>query len=71
MTIQLLEQLLEEGLNSGESREWTRETAEDIKRKLRQDLEAGYRRMAADKAREAEALEWAESLLGDVADGSR
>lgn len=40
-------------------------------RVLTKDLEAGYRRMAADKAREAEALEWAEGLLGDVADESR
>ena len=40
-------------------------------RVLTQELEAGYRRMAADKAREAEALEWAEGLLGDVADETR
>lgn len=40
-------------------------------RVLTKDLETGYRRMAADKAREAEALEWAEGLLGDVADESR
>ena len=31
-------------------------------------LEAGYRMMAADSAQEAEALEWAEALIGDVAD---
>lgn len=35
------------------------------------DLEIGYRKMAADEAREAEALEWAEGLLGDVADEPR
>ena len=28
-------------------------------------LEAGYREMAADAAREAEAKEWAEALVGD------
>ncbi len=30
------------------------------------DLEAGYREMAADEAREAEAEEWAEALVGDI-----
>jgi predicted CopG family antitoxin len=32
------------------------------------DLEAGYRAMAADKQREAEALEWSEGLIGDIDD---
>ena len=32
------------------------------------DLQAGYLAMAADVEREAEALEWIESLVGDVAD---
>lgn len=32
------------------------------------DLEAAYRQMAQDEAREAEALEWAETTTGDVAD---
>jgi hypothetical protein len=32
------------------------------------DLEAGYPEMARDEAREAEATEWAEGLIGDVAD---
>lgn len=35
------------------------------------DLEAGYRAMAADEAREAEADEWTENLVGDVADAAR
>jgi predicted CopG family antitoxin len=35
------------------------------------DLEASYRKMAADKAREAEALEWAEGTIEDVADETR
>ncbi len=30
------------------------------------DLEAGYRAMAADEVREAEADEWVENLVGDV-----
>jgi predicted CopG family antitoxin len=36
-----------------------------------QDLEAAYQRMAQDEAREAEALEWAEALIGDVSDAPR
>jgi hypothetical protein len=32
------------------------------------DLEAAYREMAADEEREAEAFEWAEATVGDVAD---
>ncbi|MFI5351773.1 MAG: addiction module antitoxin [Candidatus Binatales bacterium] len=34
-------------------------------------LEQGYRAMAADEKREAEALEWSEGLIGDVADEPR
>jgi hypothetical protein len=33
-----------------------------------QDLSAGYAAMAADEAREAEATNWTEALLTDVAD---
>ena len=33
-----------------------------------QDLSAGYAAMAADEAREAEAVTWTEGLLNDVAD---
>lgn len=36
-----------------------------------EDLEAAYRLMAQDEAREADALEWAEATLGDVADEAR
>jgi hypothetical protein len=35
------------------------------------DLEIAYRQMAEDEAREAEALEWAEATVGDVADETR
>ncbi len=35
------------------------------------DLEAAYRQMAQEEAREAEALEWAEAAVGDVADETR
>jgi hypothetical protein len=34
-------------------------------------LDAAYRRMAGEEAREKEAIEWAEDTLGDVADGAR
>ena len=37
----------------------------------RGDLDAEYAEMAADEQREAEALEWAEGLIGDVADDPR
>ena len=35
------------------------------------DLDAEYRRMAREEAREAEALEWAEGTVRDVADEAR
>jgi environmental stress-induced protein Ves len=35
------------------------------------ELEAGYRAMAADEEREAEALEWAEATIGDAYDATR
>ena len=35
------------------------------------DLEAAYREMAGDEVREAEAEEWVEGLIGDVADDTR
>ena len=35
------------------------------------DLEIGYKQMAQDEAREAEALAWAEATIGDVADETR
>ena len=35
------------------------------------DLEAEYRRMASDGARESDASEWSEALIGDVADEAR
>jgi hypothetical protein len=34
-------------------------------------LEEGYRAMAADEAREREAIEWIEGLINDVADDPR
>jgi predicted CopG family antitoxin len=35
------------------------------------DLELAYQQMAQEEAREAEALEWAEATVGDVADEAR
>jgi hypothetical protein len=34
-------------------------------------LDAAYRRLAGEEAREKEAMEWAEATLGDVSDEAR
>ncbi len=38
---------------------------------VKENLEAAYREMAADESRETEALEWPDSLVGDVQDEPR
>ena len=38
---------------------------------ISRELEAAYEEMAGDEVREAEAEEWAEGLIGDVADETR
>ncbi len=38
---------------------------------IREDLEAGYREMARDRQREAEAAEWSENLVTDNYDETR
>ncbi len=38
---------------------------------LQKDLEGGYREMAADEARELEAIEWAEATVMDVTNETR
>lgn len=38
---------------------------------MSEDLEIAYQQMAQDEAREAEAHEWAEGTVGDVADETR
>ena len=38
---------------------------------LKSDLETAYRQMSEDELRESEALEWAESTIGDVKDETR
>ncbi len=35
---------------------------------IKQDLEFAYQKMAKDEERENSALEWSESIIGDVAD---
>jgi hypothetical protein len=46
---------------------------QDLARPLvvRHELESGYKAMAADRIREAEALEWAEATCGDIGDEKR
>ncbi|MGD0092673.1 MAG: addiction module antitoxin [Planctomycetota bacterium] len=46
---------------------------QDLARPLvvRHKLESGYKAMAADRTREAEALEWAEATCGDIGDEKR
>lgn len=38
---------------------------------IEEELDSAYRQMAEDEAREAEALEWAEDTLKDIADETR
>ena len=38
---------------------------------VNKDLEAAYKQMAQDEARETEALEWAEATVGDVSHETR
>jgi hypothetical protein len=40
--------------------------AEQSKRNAQTSLAEGYRQMAADRTREAEAEEWVEGLVGDI-----
>ncbi len=38
---------------------------------LNQHLHAAYKQMAQDETRETEALEWSESMIGDVSDETK
>jgi predicted CopG family antitoxin len=62
-----------EGLHKVIGRRHISQFIEDLVRPhvIRSDLEAGYRAMAADEEREAEAFEWSETTIGDVADAAR
>ena len=72
LTITLDEQVYE-GLHRVIGRRKIGQFIEDLVRPhvIQEDLEAGYRAMAADEEYEAEALEWIEALVGDVSDEPR
>jgi len=62
-----------EGLYEVVGRRHISQFIEDVVRPhvVLKDLEAAYRQMAEDEKREAEALQWAESTVGDVSDAAR
>jgi predicted CopG family antitoxin len=62
-----------EGLHKVIGRRHISQFIEDLVRPhvIGPDVEAGYRAMAEDEAREAEALEWSEATIGDVSDATR
>jgi predicted CopG family antitoxin len=72
LTITIDEQVYE-GLHEVVGRQRISRFIEDLVRPhvMSPDLEAAYMDMAKDEAREAEALEWAEATIGDVADEAR
>ncbi len=72
LTITIDEQVYE-GLHEVIGRQRISRFIEDLVRPhvMSADLEAAYKDMAKDEAREAEALEWAEATIGDVADEAR
>ena len=72
LTITLDEQVYE-GLHDVVGRQRISRFIEDLVRPhvLSPDLEAAYKEMAEDEAREMEALEWAEVTVGDVSDEAR
>ena len=72
LTISVSEELYQ-GLHRVVGRRKISRFLEDLARPhvVRKDLEAAYRTMAADEAREAEARKWSEALIGDVRDEPR
>ena len=72
LTITLDEQVYQ-GLHTVIGRRRISQFIESIVRPhvLEQGLAAAYQQMAADEEREKEALEWAETTIGDVADEAR
>jgi predicted CopG family antitoxin len=68
-----LDEHVYEGLHQVVGRRKISRFIEDLVRPhvISRDLEAAYMEMAQDEAREAEALEWAEATIGDVADEPR
>jgi hypothetical protein len=69
----MIDQKVYEGLHTVVGRRRISRFVEDVVRAhvLPQRLEAAYREMAEDEKREAEALEWAEAVVGDVSDEPR
>ena len=72
MTI-TLDEAVNEGLYRTVGRRKMSQFIEDLLRPhvVATSLDDGYRAMAADQAREAEAAEWCHALAGDMADASR
>jgi hypothetical protein len=68
-----IDEAVYEGLHRTVGRGHISRFLEDLARPfvLPEDMEAAYRDMAADEAREAEALDWSEGLIGDAADEAR
>lgn len=68
-----IDETLYEGLHSRIGRGAISQFIEDLVRPhvAQPDLDAAYRAMALDEAREAEALEWIEGTVGDVASETR
>jgi len=72
MTI-TLDEAVYEGLYRTVGRRKMSQFIEDLLRPhvIDTSLDAGYRAMAADEAREAEAAAWCNGLAGDMADAAR
>ncbi len=72
LTITIDEEVYD-GLCRAVGREQISEFIESLVRPhvIEADLEEGYRQMAEDEEYEAEALEWIEAVVGDVADDPR
>lgn len=68
-----LEETVYEGLHQTVGKRGIGQFTEDLVRPHVVDtaLDAGYRTMAADTDREAEAQEWCNALAGDIADETR
>jgi len=72
MTI-TLDEVVYEGLYRMVGRRKMSQFIEDLLRPhvVDSSLDEGYRAMAADPAREADAMEWCNALAGDMADAAR
>ncbi len=72
LTISVDERLYE-GLHEKVGRGHISQFVEELVRPhiFSQDIQAAYKQMAQDESRESEALEWAETTIGDVRDEPR